>query len=63
MGERVHVYQDGAGEYRWRKYPAHGGPETGASEEGYVDKAYAIERARAENPDAELVVDEQEDEQ
>lgn len=55
MSERVYVYQDESGEWRWRKVAANG-RVVGASEEGYVNKAYAMERAVEENPDATVAL-------
>ena len=54
-GERVEVYRDHAGEWRWRSFSANG-EELGRSTEGYVHKDYAATRAAAENQGRPLVV-------
>lgn len=48
-GKRVEVYEDDAGEYRWRRFEENGA-ETGKSEEGYVEHGYALEVAAKRNP-------------
>jgi uncharacterized protein len=52
--ERVTVYQDDAGEWRWRRQ-AGNNEIISASGEGYVDRDHAQEMATRLNPDAEIV--------
>jgi len=54
---RVHVYRDGAGEFRW-KLLADNGEIVADSAEGYRHKGYAIAMAKKLNPAAELVIEE-----
>jgi uncharacterized protein YegP (UPF0339 family) len=53
---KVQVYQDEAGDYRWR-LKAENGEVVADSAEGYRHKGYAITMAKKLNPGAELVVD------
>ena len=52
--ERVHVFKDDAGEWRWVKRAANG-EIVADSSEGYTRKADALEAARREHPD--LLID------
>ena len=52
-GNRVEVYQDEGGDYRWRLVAANG-QVVGRSEEGYTERAYTLHRAQMLNPDAKL---------
>ena len=54
---RVHVYRDGAGEFRW-KLRADNGEIVADSAEGYRHKGYAITMVKKLNPAAELVIEE-----
>jgi uncharacterized protein len=53
---RVNVYEDEAGEFRW-KLVAENGEIISDSAEGYRHKGYAITMAEKLNPNAELVVE------
>jgi uncharacterized protein len=53
---KVIVYEDEAGEFRW-KLVAENGEIISDSAEGYRHKGYAITMAKKINPGAELVVD------
>lgn len=55
QGERVHVYRDKAGKYRWRAFS--GSDIVGESGQGYVRRGYCAGMAKKRNPDAELVSD------
>jgi uncharacterized protein YegP (UPF0339 family) len=55
--DRFTVYQDGAGEWRWRKTAANGEP-IADSGESYTRQHDAERAAQREDPDAELVVEE-----
>jgi uncharacterized protein YegP (UPF0339 family) len=52
---RAHVYEDEAGEFRW-KLVGSNGEIISDSAEGYRHKGYAITMAEKLNPNAELVV-------
>lgn len=57
----VKVYQDEAGEWRWTRR-ARNGEALAASTEGYEDRAYALERAEADNPaGTEIILDDYSD--
>lgn len=51
---KVFVYQDDAGQFRWR-LKAPNGEEIGKSEEGYTDHSYTRRIAQERNPEALLV--------
>jgi uncharacterized protein len=53
---RVIVYEDEAGEFRW-KLVARNGEIISDSAEGYRHKGYCINMAETLNPGAELVID------
>jgi uncharacterized protein YegP (UPF0339 family) len=52
--EKVTVYQDDAGEWRWRRQ-AGNNEIISTSGEGYVDRDHAQVMAARLNPDAEIV--------
>jgi uncharacterized protein YegP (UPF0339 family) len=54
---KLHVYQDEAGDYRWR-LKSDNGEIIADSAEGYRHKGYAITMAKKLNPNAELVIEE-----
>jgi uncharacterized protein YegP (UPF0339 family) len=54
--DRVTVYEDEAGEYRWRRQ-SENGEVVSASGEGCRDKRHAERMAKEVNVDAEVVVD------
>jgi len=53
--DRVTVYKDAAGEWRWRR-SADNGRIISGSEEGYQDRAYAFDIARDLNSDVSSIV-------
>lgn len=53
---RVEVYKDAHGEYRWRRVAANNKIVTDSAE-GFVKHAYALESARAYNQDVTDVRD------
>jgi len=56
--KRVEVYRDDAGEWRWRTFAANG-EQIARSEEGYVNRGYAVGVARERNGvDDVTIVDE-----
>jgi uncharacterized protein YegP (UPF0339 family) len=55
---KVVVYEDEAGEFRW-KLKAENGEIISDSAEGYRHKGYAITMAEKLNPNAELVVEDE----
>ena len=55
---KVHVYEDEAGEFRW-KLKSGNGEIISDSAEGYRHKGYAITMAEKLNPNAELVVEDE----
>jgi uncharacterized protein YegP (UPF0339 family) len=57
---KVHVYEDEAGEFRW-KLRSENGEIVADSAEGYRHKGYAITMAQKLNPGAELLVDDKSD--
>ena len=57
QGERVHVYQDKAGKWRWRAFS--GSDIVGESGQGYVKRGWCARMATKRNPDAELVFDDE----
>ncbi len=56
----MHVYEDEAGEFRW-KLRSENGEIVADSAEGYRHKGYAITMAQKLNPGAELLVDDKSD--
>ena len=54
--DRVEVYRDDAGEWRWRRVDGSNGKTLSDGAEGYADQGYCIEAARAYNGDVFLVV-------
>lgn len=56
MKDRIHVYVDAAGEYRWKRV-APNGKTVADSGEGYIERDSAVEAAHREAGDtAEVVV-------
>lgn len=60
MTDRIHVYEDEGGEFRWRRV-AENGKLVADSGEGYESESGAVEAAnrQAEGTDATVVVDSQ----
>lgn len=54
--DRVHVFKDKAGEWRWRRR-ATNGRIIATSGDGYVNHSHALKMAVRLNPDAELLDD------
>jgi uncharacterized protein YegP (UPF0339 family) len=54
--DKVIVYEDSAGEWRWHRRAAGNHELVSNSGEGYRSKDWAIEMATRLNPDAELEV-------
>jgi uncharacterized protein YegP (UPF0339 family) len=54
--DRVRVYQDAKGEYRWQAL-ARNNQVIADSGEGYVDQSWATEAATRSFPDARLLID------
>lgn len=52
--ERVEVYRDAAGEFRWRRIAGNGEPVS-ESGEGYVNHEWALGQAEALNDGVEVV--------
>lgn len=55
LSRRVEVYEDEAGEFRWRRVATANGEVVGDSAEGFVDRGYARTSATRENPGVEVV--------
>lgn len=55
MADKVEVYEDAVGEWRWHR-KAGNGEILSASSEGYRDRDHAVEQAVALNPDVEVEV-------
>ena len=55
-GRRVEVYEDEAGEWRWRRIATANGEPVADSGEGYTRHADAVEAAEREFPDDEVRV-------
>lgn len=55
MADHVEVYEDAAGEYRWRR-KAENGEIVSDSAEGYADRSYCIARAAELNSGTTFVV-------
>lgn len=55
--DKVTVYKDNAGEWRWKRQ-SENGEVVSTSSEGYVDKRYALLQAERLNDIVEIVVDE-----
>jgi uncharacterized protein YegP (UPF0339 family) len=47
--DRVEVYRDAAGEYRWRRVDGDNGRIVSVSSEGYANGSYAMLAARSYN--------------
>ncbi len=57
--DKVHVYTDSAGEFRWRRVAANG-QIVAAAGEGFERRDYAELAAMRYNPECELVLDDEE---
>jgi uncharacterized protein len=55
---RVHVYEDEAGDFRW-KLVGSNGEIISDSAEGYRHKGYCLSMAEKLNPNAELVIEDE----
>jgi uncharacterized protein len=53
--DNVDVYEDAAGEWRWRRHAANG-EIVSTSGEGYTHFQHAVEMATRLNPDAALTI-------
>lgn len=55
--DKVLVYQDAAGEFRWKRIDAGNNETLSESSEGYERKAYALYQATELNPGVEVEVE------
>lgn len=55
MSDRVEVYRDDAGEWRWRRF-AGNGELVSESGEGYANKSHAVTQAVKLNDEPDMVV-------
>lgn len=60
MSEKVEVYRDAQGEWRWRRKEGNG-EIVSTSGEGYLHKYWCVEIAKRLNPDAEFEIESGED--
>lgn len=52
--DKIEIYQDKKGEYRWRRL-ATNGQNVGASSEGYVKKSDCVDNAKRQFVECEMV--------
>ena len=56
MPDKVVIYEDHVGQFRWKRYDTGNNETLSESSESYVDKGYAEKVARELNPDIEIEV-------